>query len=348
MFSYIVQRLLLMLPTLFGISLVVFFLVHLVPGGPVEQAIQRARAGGASGEVGGTGGSSTGLTEEAVAELRAHYGFDKPLVARYFSWMWQVATLDFGESYNYKEPVWGLIKDRIPISLRFGGIAFFVAYLVCIPLGVYKAIHHRGWRDNLTSIVVFVGYAIPSFALGMLLLVLLGGGSSPPFWDVFPLGGVTSDNYDSLGFFDKLWDHVKHMTLPLLCYMVGQFATLTVLMKNSLMDNLNADYVRTALAKGLSFRGALYKHALRNSLIPIATGFGSILTVFVSGSVLIEVVFSIEGMGLLSYEAIIQRDYPVTLGIIMVLSILTLFGNLLSDLLYVVVDPRISFGAAKQ
>jgi len=347
MAAYVLRRILLMIPTLLGISVVVFALVHMVPGGPVEQAIQRAKRGaGGAGEAGPGGGVPAGLTREAIEELRVYYGFDKPIHIRYFNWLWNVVRLDFGTSYNYKEPVWGLIKGRIPISIQFGGTAFVLAYMVSVPLGIYKAMHHRTWKDSISSAIVFMGYAIPEFALGMLLLVLLGGGSSPPFWDLLPLGGVSSDNFASLSMFDKVIDIAQHMFLPLVCYMVGSFATITVLMKNSIMENMSADYVRTALAKGLSHRAALYRHALRNSLIPIATGFGAIMTVFVSGSVLIEVVFNIGGMGLLSFEAIQQRDYPLTLGIIMVASFLSLLGNLMSDLLYVVIDPRISFDAA--
>lgn len=345
MIEYVIRRFLLMIPTLFGISLLVFLLVNMVPGGPVEQAIQRMRGASRGGGEGGSfgGGRTTGLTESAIKELRTFYGFDKPLYVRYAIWIKRVVMLDFGTSYNYREPVWKLIKARVPISLMFGGTGFFLAYLVCIPLGIYKAIHHRTLRDAFTSMVVFAGYSIPDFALGMLLLVLFGGGS---FWNLFPLGGVTSDNFSTLTLWGKTTDLLHHMVLPLICYMVGSFAVLTVLMKNSLMENLSSDYVRTAMAKGLSFRAALYRHALRNSLIPIATGFGAILTVFVSGSLLIEVVFNIHGMGLLSYNAVNQRDYPVTLGIIMVASFLTIMGNLVSDMLYVVIDPRISFSAS--
>ena len=327
-----------MLPTLLGITVVVFFLVNMVPGGPVEQAIQKARGVG-GGETGGGGGART-LTPEAIAQLRAYYGFDKPILERYGRWLWKVIHLDLGRSYNYRQDVWDLIRARIPISLMFGGTGFLLAYLVCVPLGVFKAMHHGTWKDWLTSTIVFVGYSIPEFALGVVLLVLFGGGS---FWNVFPLSGVYSDNHASLSAMGKILDVAHHMVLPLICSTIGSFATLTVLMKNSLMDNLSADYVRTALAKGLSFRAALYRHALRNSLIPLATGFGSIVTVFVSGSILIEVVFGIDGMGTLNYDALYQRDYPVTLGVILLLSVLTLIGNLLSDICYVLIDPRISF-----
>ncbi|MFN7975455.1 MAG: ABC transporter permease subunit [Acidobacteriota bacterium] len=344
MLEYVVRRILLMLPTLFGISLVVFLLVNFVPGGPVEQAIQRMRGAGRGGEAGGlAGGGRGGLTKEAIEQLNKFYGFDKPVYVRYALWLRNVLALNFGKSYNYGDPVWTLIKSRIPVTLLFGGPSFVLAYLVCIPLGIFKAIHHRTWKDSMTSAMVFIGYSIPGFALGQVLLVLFGGGT---FWDVFPLGGVKSDNFDELDAWHKLLDVLYHMVLPLVCYMVESFAVLTILMKNSLMENLASDYVRTAMSKGLSWRKALYRHALRNSLIPIATGFGAILTVFVSGSLLVEVTFNIHGMGLLTFEALQKRDYPVTLGIIMIDSILVLLGNLLSDLLYVVIDPRISFGGS--
>lgn len=332
-----------MIPTLLGISIVVFALVQIVPGGPVEQAIQRMKGAGGGAEGGGSHGVSSGLTEEAVAELRRFYGFDKPLAVRYFGWLGNVVKLDFGKSYNYREDVWDLIKRRIPISLSIGLTGFILSYAACIPLGVYKAIHHRTWRDAVTSILVFVGYSIPGFALGMVLLVLFGGGS---FWNVIPLSGMTSDDFARMAPAQKAADLLHHLAAPLFCYMVGGFATITVLMKNSLMENLNADYVRTALAKGLSFRAALYKHALRNSLIPIATGFGHVLSVIIASSLLIETVFGIHGMGRLSFDALSQRDYPVTLGIIVVAASLSLIGNLVSDILYVVIDPRISFSAS--
>lgn len=344
MLDYILRRFFLMVPTLLGISLVVFFLVNMVPGGPVEQAIQRMKgAGRGGGETGGLAGGGRGLTQEAVEQLNKFYGFDKPVYVRYVLWLQKVLVLNFGKSYNYGDDVWELIKSRIPVTLLFGGTSFVMAYLVCIPLGIYKAIQHRTWKDSVTSAIVFIGYSIPGFALGQVLLVLFGGGT---FWDVFPLGGIKADNFDDLNAWHKFLDVLYHMVLPMVCYMVESFAVLTVLMKNSLLENLSSDYVRTAMAKGLSWKKALYRHALRNSLIPIATGFGSILTVFVSGSLLVEVTFNIHGMGLLTFEALQKRDYPVTLGIIIIESFLVLLGNLLSDMLYVVIDPRISFGGA--
>ncbi len=345
MTTYLLRRLLLMIPTLLGISIVVFTLVQVVPGGPVEQAIQRMRGVGGGGEAGAAAsrGTQAGLTPEAMEQLRRHYGFDKPLPVRYVRWMGKVLRLDLGTSYNYKRPVWDLIRARIPISLAIAGTGFFLAYLICIPLGVLKAVHHRTWKDAVTSIAVFLGFSIPEFALGMLILVLFGGGS---FWDLLPLSGITSDTFSSMTAWQKVKDVLHHLVGPLTCYMMGSFAAITILTKNSLMEVLGADYVRTALAKGLPFRTVLFKHALRNALIPLATGFGHVLSVLIASSLLIEVVFGIHGMGMLAFDAISQRDYPITLGLILVASLLSLLGNLVSDVLYVLIDPRISFDAA--
>jgi len=248
--------------------------------------------------------------------------------------------LDLGTSYAYGDPVWEVIKYRLPISLYFGSIGFLLTYLVCIPLGVMKAIQHKKLFDTLSSIIVFVGYATPGFALGILLLVLLGGGS---FWNVFPLGGFVSDNFSDLTLWRKVWDLIHHTVLPVICYMISSFATLTILMKNSLLDNLNKDYILTAFSKGLGAKAVVYKHALRNSLIPLATGFGHFLSIILAGSFLIERVFNIDGMGLLGYTSIINRDYPVVLGILVISSLLGLIGNILSDICYIFIDPRIEF-----
>jgi len=342
--EYFLRRLMLVIPTLLGITLVSFVIVHMVPGGPIEQAIWQIRMGGAAGGEGGAavGGNAGGsfLTREAIEQMRKDYGFDKPIVTRYLLWLWRLAHLDFGTSYTYGDPVWDVIKSRFPISLYFGAIGFLMTYLVCIPLGVIKAVHHRKALDTATSVLVFAGYATPGFALGIVLLVLLGGGS---FWNVFPLGGFVSDNFADLSLWGKAWDLIHHTILPVICYMVSSFATLTILMKNSLLENLAQDYVRTALAKGLSARTVIFKHALRNSLIPLATGFGHFISILLAGSYLIEKVFNINGMGLLGYSAIVARDYPVALGILVISSVLALLGNILSDVCYVLVDPRIQF-----
>jgi len=233
-----------------------------------------------------------------------------------------------------------VIKKRFPVSIFLGLIGFILSYIVCVPLGVLKAIKHGSRIDFASSAIVFLGYSIPGWALGTLLLVLFGGGT---FWNVFPLGGFRPDNWEYLGFFQKIQQQLYYMFLPVVCYMVGSFATLTILMKNSLMENLGQDYVRTAFAKGLGEKRVIFLHALRNSLIPISTGLGHFFSLILAGSFLIERVFNIDGMGYLGYNSIIQRDYPVALGILVISSLLLLVGNILSDIIYVVVDPRIRF-----
>jgi microcin C transport system permease protein len=339
--AYFIRRFLLIIPTFLGITLAVFVITHFVPGGPVERQIMRMRAA-ASGEAGGAGGgrAQVELPEDAVEQIRQYYGFDKPVHVRYGLWLWNVVHLDLGNSYIYQDPVWDVIKSRFPISLTLGLTGFLLSYLICVPLGVLKAVRHGSTFDFVTSVLVFMGYSIPGWALGTALLVLFGGGS---FWNVFPLGGFRSDNWEYLSIGQKVVDQVEHMFLPVLCYMVGGFATLTILTKNSLMENMSQDYVRTAFAKGLTKRRVIFVHALRNSLIPIATGLGHVFSLILSGSFLIEKVFNIDGMGYLGYTSILQRDYPVALGILVVSSLLMLVGNIISDVIYAVIDPRIRF-----
>lgn len=339
--SYFIKRFLLIFPTLLGITIACFLVMQLVPGGPVEQAIQRiknaAKSGG--GETGG-GSLQANLTQEEIDNIKRYYGFDKPVVTRYFLWLGKILQLDFGTSYVYEKPVLDVIISRIPISLAFGLTGLFLTYLICIPLGIKKALEHRKAFDQWTSFFIYLGYSIPSFALGIVLIVLFGGGS---FFNVFPVSGVVSDNFENLSFFGQVGDIIAHLFLPVLCYTIGSFATLTLLMKNSLMEQLNQDYMRTALAKGLTFRQAVYRHALRNALIPIATNIGMIIGVILSGSMLIETIFTIDGMGLLGYESIVNRDYPVALGLIVISSLLVLVGRIISDFCLVLVDPRIRF-----
>ena len=280
------------------------------------------------------------IPEEAIKEIQRYYGFDKPVHVRYANWLWNVLRLDLGNSYVYQDPVWDIIKARFPVSLTLGLTGFLLSYLVCVPLGVMKAVKHGSKFDLVSSVLVFLGYAAPGWALGTALLVLFGGGS---FWNVFPLGGFRSDNWEYLTFSQKVADQAEHMFLPVVCYMLGSFATLTILTKNSLMENMSQDYVRTAFAKGLHKNRVIFVHALRNSLIPIATGLGQVFSLILAGSFLIEKVFNIDGMGYLGYTSILQRDYPVALGILVVSSILLLVGNILSDMIYAVVDPRIRF-----
>ena len=340
MTGYFARRFLLIIPTFIGITLAVFVVMHFVPGGPVERQIMRYKMAVAT--EGGVGGAAVtvDLPEDALEEMRRYYGFDKPVHVRYAQWLWNLLHLDLGRSYIYQDPVWDVIKSRFPVSIFLGLTGFFLSYLVCIPLGVWKAIRHGSRFDFASSVVVFLGYSVPGWALGTALLVLFGGGS---FWSVFPLGGFRPNDWEFLGFFDKIVAQLHHMFLPVLCYMIGSFATLTILMKNSLLENLGQDYVRTAFAKGLSERRVIFVHALRNSLIPIATGLGHVISLILAGSFLIEKVFNIDGMGYLGYTSILQRDYPVALGILVISSLLMLVGNILSDMIYVIVDPRIRF-----
>ncbi len=341
MTGYFVRRFLLIIPTFIGITLSVFVIMQFVPGGPVERQILRykmalAQGGGGAGAVRG----NVEIPPEAIEEMKRYYGFDKPVYTRYGLWLWNVLHLNLGNSYIYQDPVWDVIKSRFPISMFLGLSGFFLSYLVCIPLGVFKAIRHGSRFDLFSSLAVFLGYSIPGWALGTALLVLLGGGS---FWNLFPLGGFRPPDWEYLSFFDKVTSQIHYMFLPVLCYMIESFATLTILMKNSLMENLGQDYVRTAYAKGLSERRVIFVHALRNSLIPIATGLGTEISIIQAGSFLIEKVFNIDGMGYLGYTSILQRDYPVALGILVISSFLLLVGNILSDMIYVLVDPRIRF-----
>lgn len=326
-----------MIPTLLGITLVCFLLVQLVPGGPVEEMISRAQAAAAA-----KGGmdASRALSPDQIEHIRAYFGFDKPLWQRYFIWLGNVLQLDLGKSYTYGEPVWDVIRARFPVSLFFGLGSFLLSYLVCIPLGLAKAVRHGSKFDLWSSILIFSGYVMPGYAMGILLLVLFSGGS---FLDIFPLGGLVSDNFEDLGLLAKGLDLAHHLALPMFCYMLGEFALLTLLMKNSVMEEMGKEYMRAALARGLTFKQALWRHALRNALIPIATRMSEIFTLIFAGALLIERVFDIDGMGLLVYNSIVGRDYNVVLGVILLSSILAMFGRLFSDILYTLVDPRIQF-----
>ncbi len=348
MLRYVLKRLALMVPTFLGITAVCFLLTALVPGGPVEQQLLRMRglSGGAAGAPAAAtarDGGHAALTESMRKDLERSFGFDKPLPVRYWNWLVRDRCGLRAKSIQYTDrTAWDLIASRIPVSLWFGIPGFFLAYLVCIPLGIAKAVRRGSAFDWASSAIVFAGYAIPAFALGMLLRTLLCG-TSDAFWDVLPLGGFESDGFESLPFAAKAADRFSHMVLPVVCYMAGSFAMLTLLVKNSLLDQLGADYVRTVLARGASMRRAVWAHALRNALVPVATGFGGVLTVFFAGSVIIESVFDIPGMGKLSLEALETRDYPVFLGLLSATSILGLVGQLLSDLAYVLIDPRVRF-----
>jgi microcin C transport system permease protein len=278
------------------------------------------------------------ISDEQLQRLRAYYGFDKPVLQSYVDWVGKVISGDLGDSYRYNEPVWDVIKERFPVSLYYGLMTLVITYAVCIPLGILKAIRHRTVVDNLTSVLIFVGYAIPGYALGSLLILAF---SVRLEW--FPMGGFVSYSFADKDLAGKTLDLLQHSVLPLTCYLVGSFALVTLLLKNHLMDNLCADYIRTAVAKGVSFRQAVTKHAMRNSLIPIATTFGQNITLLVSGSFLIESIFDIDGFGLLGLSAILDRDYPVVMGVVLLSSLLLLIGNIISDILVALIDPRIRF-----
>lgn len=339
--SYFIKRLLLIIPTLLGITIACFIVMQMVPGGPVEQEIQKLKQAAHSERAGGTNlNMNSSMTKEEIDNIKKYYGFDKPILVRYFNWLGKLVRFDLGTSYAYEEPVTKVISSRFPVSLTFGLTGLFFTYLLCIPLGIKKALEHNQSFDHWSSVLIFLGYSIPSFVLAIILIVLFGGGS---FWNVFPISGMVSDNFEDLSLLAKLFDYAQHMFLPILCYTVGGFATLTLLMKNSLMEQLNQDYIRTALAKGLTYKQAVFRHGLRNALIPIATNIGMIIGVILSGSMLIETIFTIDGMGLLGYESVVNRDYPVALGLIVISSLLVLVGRIISDFCLVMVDPRIKF-----
>ncbi|MFO1450749.1 MAG: ABC transporter permease subunit [Opitutaceae bacterium] len=338
--DYFARRLLLIPPTLLGITLIVFLITRIVPGGPIERAIMESKMADAAGS-GGASRADAGrgaLSEEQMNQLKAYYGFDRPPLEAYVVWLGRVVRGDLGSSYRFNEPVIGIILQRIPISLTYGLITLCLVYTICIPLGILKAIKHRTVLDNATSALIFTGYAIPGYALGAVLVVYLAARRG---W--FPMGGFVGRDFSELSLLGKLGDFAHHAALPLLCYSVGSFALVTLLMKNHLMDNLAADFIRTAVAKGVSFRSAVVKHALRNSLIPIATHFGQHFTILVTGSFLIEFIFDIDGMGLLGYTSVVDRDYPTVMGVFLITSLLLLIGNIVSDALVAMVDPRVRF-----
>jgi microcin C transport system permease protein len=339
--SYFIRRFLLIIPTFIGITLLVFAITRLVPGGPIERMLNEARMGGTErSAVSATRNVSGGtLTEAQLDQLRAYYGFDKPIFVSYVQWLGKVFTLDLGRSTRYNRPVWDTIKSRFPISIFYGVTTLILTYGICIPLGIWKATSHNTHFDNASSAIVFLGYAVPGYVVGIALLTYF---ASQLGW--FPLGGFTSDDYEFLSPWGKVKDVTHHAVLPLASYMAGSFAVTTFMMKNALMDNLAADYVRTAIAKGLTFKQAVFRHAVRNSLIPIATSFGGNVSLILTGSFLIERIYNIDGFGLLGYESLVARDYPVVLGILVITSLLFLVGNIVSDICVAIVDPRVKFG----
>ena len=427
MATYFLRRILLMIPTFLGSTVLVFTILQLAPGGPLEQTILQLQMGGMTGS--GEGGvastdmvGGSALPASALKDLKRFYGFDKPIYQRYLVWLglwpreikhrdftilsgqsqvekrvgkkdgkiWRVDVKDnqdeslivyekngdqsdiwvatveetkedgsreavifqhefsgiltgnLGRSYTYMKPVTEVMRPRFKISLLYGLTGIFLSYLVCIPLGIRKALNHGSVFDFGSSVIIFIAYSIPGWALGGVLLVLFGGGS---FWDVFPLGGFRSpvEIWETLTWYEKIIDQVHHMILPIIAWSIASFATMTVLMKNSLLENLSQDYIRTAFAKGLREKRVVWVHAMRNSVIPIASGIGHIIGVVIAGSYFIERVFNIDGFGKMAFEAVLQRDYPITLGFLVIVVLIRLIGNIISDLALATVDPRIRF-----
>ncbi|MBB4221808.1 microcin C ABC transporter permease YejB [Variovorax guangxiensis] len=336
MAAYLLRRLLLIIPTLFGVLLINFIIVQFVPGGPAEQLLSQLTnkenriSGGPAGRA---------LDARQVAEIKALYGFDKPAPERFWQMLKQFASFDLGKSFFQSKDVWQLVKEKLPVSISLGLWTFFISYLIAVPLGVAKAVRAGSRFDFLTTLLVLVGYAIPGFVLGVALLVIFGGQLQ---W--FPLRGLTSPNWESLSWGARIVDYLWHITLPVTAMVLGSFAITAMLTKNSFLEEIRKQYVLTARAKGLAERQVLWKHVLRNALIPIITGFpAAFIGAFFAGALLIETLFSLDGMGLLSYESVLRRDYPVFLGTLYLFTLIGLVTKLISDLCYVWVDPRVKF-----
>ncbi len=354
--AYILRRLLLVVPTLLGIMIINFALVQFVPGGPIEQILAQMEGQGdvfegiAGGGGDGGGGSSSGsedyagargLPPDFIAELEREFGFDKPPLERFLNMLWNYMTLDFGESYFRSISVIDLVLEKMPVSISLGLWSTLIAYLVSIPLGIAKAVRDGTRFDTWTSAAIIVAYAIPGFLFAILLLVLFAGGS---YLQIFPLRGLTSDNWEELSMFGKVADYFWHITLPVLASTISAFATLTLLTKNSFLDEIKKHYVMTARAKGLPERQVLYGHVFRNAMLIVIAGFPAVfIGVFFSGSLIIETIFSLDGLGRLGFEAAVKRDYPVIFGTLFIFGLISLVVGILSDLMYVIVDPRIDF-----
>lgn len=331
--DYIFKRLLLLIPTLFGITLITFFIIQLAPGNPVERKLQLDQ-----------GIQAEAITQQIVEETKKLYGLDKPIYVRYGIWLKQIVTLDFGKSYKDHRPVINKIAERIPITLTLNIISILLIYIIAIPIGVYSAVSHGRFSERMSTFFLFILYSIPSFWMAMILIFFLGGGD---YWDLFPVYGILSPGAENYPFYKKAINFLWHIALPVFCLTYGSLAYLSRFQKGSLLEVLREDFVRTATAKGLPKHKVLLKHALRNALIPIITILAGILPAMIGGSVIIESIFSIPGIGQLGFEAVLSRDYPVIMAIATISAILTLLGILIADLVYVLVDPRISFEAKK-
>ena len=345
MWSYILKRVLLMIPTLLGVLTITFVVVQFVPGGPVEQLASQLQGREAGGEGASAAGSGyrgrQGVDAKRIEEIKKLYGFDKPPLERYVQMLVQFARFDLGKSFYHNKDVSGLIFDKLPVSISLGLWTFLLVYAISIPLGIAKAARAGTKFDTVTTFIVLLGYAIPSFVMGIVLLVFFGGGS---FVQWFPLRGLTSMNWPELSLFGKIADYFWHIAMPVTAMVLGGFAVITVMTKNSVLEEIRKQYVMTARAKGVDERTVLWKHVFRNAMIPILTGFpAAFVGAFFTGALLIETLFSLDGLGLLSYESVIRRDYPVVLGSLFLFTIIGLFTTLLRDLSYIWVNPRIAY-----
>lgn len=354
MAAYILRRLLLVIPTLFGIMVVNFVLTQFVPGGPIEQILAELEGSGDVFEgISGTGSETfnagtadgyagaRGLPPEFIADLERQFGFDKPPLERFFTMMWDYVRLDFGESYFRSISVMDLVLEKMPVSISLGLWSTLIAYVISIPLGIRKAVRDGSAFDTWTSGLIIVAYAIPGFLFAILLLVVFAGGS---YFQIFPLRGLVSDNWATLSPLGKVADYFWHIALPVTALTISAFATLTLLTKNSFLDEIRKQYVITARAKGLGEARVLYGHVFRNAMLIVIAGFPSVfIGVFFSGSLIIETIFSLDGLGRLGFEAAVARDYPVIFGTLFFFGLIGLVVGILSDLMYVFVDPRIDF-----
>ena len=343
MTSYILKRLLLMVPTLLGVLLMTFVVIQFVPGGPVEQMVSQLQGRDSGGEGAAAAGAGyrgrQGVDAARIEEIRQQYGFDKPATERFWQMLQQFAVFDLGKSFFYPKTVWELVKEKMPVSISLGLWTFFLSYLISVPLGVAKAVRAGSHFDLVTSLVVLIGFAIPGFVLGVALLVVFGGQLQ---W--FPLRGLTSANWELLPWGARITDYLWHIVLPVTSSVLGAFAVTTLLTKNAMLEEIRKQYVLTARAKGLSERRVIWQHVFRNALIPLVTGFpAAFIGAFFTGSLLIETLFSLDGLGLLSYESVMRRDYPVVLGTLYLFTLIGLVTKLISDLCYVWVDPRVKF-----
>jgi microcin C transport system permease protein len=343
MLAYIVKRLFLMIPTLLGVLLLTFAVIQFVPGGPVEQMVSQLQGRDSGGEAAAVASAGyrgrQGVDAARIEEIKQLYGFDKPPEERFLQMLGQFARFDLGKSFFYPKDVWTLIKEKLPVSISLGLWTFFISYLISVPLGIAKAVRAGSRFDTLTSLVVLIGYAIPGFVLGVALLVVFGGQLQ---W--FPLRGLVSATWDQMGWWARITDYLWHIALPVTSSVLGAFAVTTMLTKNAVLEEIRKQYVLTARAKGLSQRRVLWRHVFRNALIPLVTGFpAAFIGAFFTGSLLIETLFSLDGLGLLSYESVMRRDYPVVLGTLYLFTLIGLVTKLISDLCYVWVDPRVKF-----